>query len=662
MTEAPALPVARVAVDVSLAHLDRPFDYLVPEAMDAEAQPGVRVRVRFAGRLVDGFVLERRVESDAPGKLAPLERVVSAQVAITPEQVALVRAVADHYAGSFADVVRLAVPPRHAATEKATPRPWAEPEPGSTPPGALSAADGAQGFLTALRDGHAPRAWWQVPAAANAVGDLGGGVVEAVAATLTGGRSALVVVPDVRDVTRMVTTLESVLGKGTVAVLHADLGPSTRYRNYLACLRGHAKVAVGTRAAAFAPMRDLGLVVLVDDGDDLHANPLVPYPHSRTVAALRVPIDDCGLLIASRACSTEVAAWLDHGWMHQLALPRAEARRASPVVNVAADSDWALAKDPLARQVRLPALVFDTIRTGLAQGPVLVQVPRAGHLVVLVCERCRTPVRCEVCAGTVQGHPDRGLSCGQCGRPQSAHPCPECGHRRWRAPVVGASLTAQQLGRALPGTTVVDSSGDHVVAGVGTRPQLVVATPGAEPVAEDGYAAAVLLDAAGLLGRADLRAPEEALRRWLNATGLVRGGGDGGTVSVVGPPDDPAVQALVRADPEGFARRELQQRRDAGLPPAVRVVTVEGTPAGVRELVAAARLDDLDGVEMLGPVPLPRSISPVGGELDDLVRLTLRASSPDGPALVTRVREGLAVRSARKGTPVRVRVDPVVVG
>ncbi|HEY1573977.1 MAG TPA: primosome assembly protein PriA, partial [Pseudonocardiaceae bacterium] len=57
-------PVARVAVDVSLTHLDRPFDYLVPAAMDADAQPGVRVRVRFAGQLVDGFLLERIESSE----------------------------------------------------------------------------------------------------------------------------------------------------------------------------------------------------------------------------------------------------------------------------------------------------------------------------------------------------------------------------------------------------------------------------------------------------------------------------------------------------------------------------------------------------------------------------------------------------------------------
>src|SRR5947199_900941 len=81
---AAALPVARVAVDVALAHLDRPFDYAVPEHLDAAAGIGVRVRVRFAGRLVDGFVLERVAASEHSGRLAWLEKVVSTEQALPP--------------------------------------------------------------------------------------------------------------------------------------------------------------------------------------------------------------------------------------------------------------------------------------------------------------------------------------------------------------------------------------------------------------------------------------------------------------------------------------------------------------------------------------------------------------------------------------------------
>ena len=127
------LPVARVAVDISLAHLDRPFDYLVPARLDAAAVPGCRVRVRFAGQLVDGYLLERAETSEHQGRLARLERVISPEPVLTPEIFDLARAVADRYAGTLADVLRLAIPPRHATAEREAPQAGTRPATGPAP-------------------------------------------------------------------------------------------------------------------------------------------------------------------------------------------------------------------------------------------------------------------------------------------------------------------------------------------------------------------------------------------------------------------------------------------------------------------------------------------------------------------------------------------------
>ncbi|MGH3878521.1 MAG: primosome assembly protein PriA, partial [Actinophytocola sp.] len=125
---ATTLPVARVLVDVPLAHLDRPFDYLVPEQLDDVAVPGCRVRVRFAGQQVDGFLAERVAESEFTGRLGYLSKVVSPEPVLTPEIAALARAVADRYAGTMIDILRLAIPPRHAKVE-AEPAPEPAPVP-----------------------------------------------------------------------------------------------------------------------------------------------------------------------------------------------------------------------------------------------------------------------------------------------------------------------------------------------------------------------------------------------------------------------------------------------------------------------------------------------------------------------------------------------------
>lgn len=651
-------PVARVAVDLSLAHLDRPFDYLIPDAMAETARPGVRVRVRFAGQLRDGFILELGEDHDPARRLAPLERVVSPEAVLTPEIAGLVREVADHYAGSFADVMRLAVPPRHAATEKAPPiqRPLLET---AVPPRSpISHYPTGVEYLAALARGDTPRGFWQVAPTAAAPGNWADGLAAAAAAVCESGRGALLIVPDARDLARLREACAAVPGETGFVVLTAEDGPAARYRAFLAALRGDVGLVLGTRAAAYAPVRNLGLVAVWDDADDLHAEPRAPYPHTREILALRAAREQCAVLFAARHRSCEVQQLLDRGWLRALAFTPAEQRRVAPAVRLTADSDWDLERDPLARSVRMPSEVFTVVRAGLAAGPVLVQVPRAGYLVVLVCDTCRESVHCPHCHGPVRAGAARA-SCDWCARPVTGWCCPTCDGTRWRAPVVGAERTAEELGHAFPGARVVQSQGGRVLDTVGPESALVIATPGAEPIAETGYAAAVLLDTSLLLTRADLRAAEEAHRRWLNAVGLVRPGADGGTVVAVGPTESVALQALVRGDPAGFAARELADRAEAHLTPAAKMITIEGPVPALSELARHLAVAELCNLEELGPVEVPRSAA----SDDPIGRLTLRTPLGEGTTLVRAVKTVLATRSAKKlPGPLRVKVDPTVVG
>ena len=667
------LPVARVAVDVSLAHLDRPFDYRVGPAEDESAVPGARVRVRFAGRLRDGFVLERLASSDSDRELSPLSRVTSAEPVLTPEIAALVRAVADHYAGSFADVLRLAIPPRHAATEKAEPArrpPMPDLDPNDH--GALSAYPTGQGLLDALRSGGSPRAYWQVIPAHHPSSDWADGFAAAARATADSGRGAVLVVPDQRDLARLRAACSRVLGRTGFVELTAEAGPAARYRAFLAALRGDVRVVIGNRAAAYAPVRDLGLVALWDDGDDLLAEQRAPYPHTRTVLALRATQHHSAVLAAGYARSCEAAQWVQRGWLQELAADRTQTRHTAPRVRAAVDSDLALARDPAARSARLPHEVFELVRASLPQGPVLIQVPRSGYLVALVCGDCREPARCRRCHGplrqqhrqrqaTGSGSRDRpvDLGCAWCGLLHPDWACPICESRSVRAPVVGADRTAEELGRAFPHTVIRQSSGGGILPEVPSTPALVVATPGAEPEADGGYAGAVLLDTDQLLLRADLRASEEALRRWLAVVALVRSGADGGSVIAAGDSAARALQALVRLDPAGFAARELAERAEAHFPPAAKVLTVDGTAATLADVVDLLRAPE--PTEILGPVPLP-GVTLAGGE-DAIERLTLRTPLRTGSALVHAIKDVTAVRSAKKSDgALRVRVDPAALG
>jgi primosomal protein N' len=915
---AATLPVARVLVDVPLAHLDRPFDYLVPEQLDEVAVPGCRVRVRFAGQQVDGFLAERVGESEFGGRLGFLTKVVSPEPVLAPEIAALARAVADRYAGTMIDILRLAIPPRHAKVE-AEPPPDASPPPAAPPVDAWRRYPRGPAFLEAVRAGRQAHAVWQALPGE----DWPARLAELAVTAAAGDRGAVLVVPDYRDVARLHAACVALAGEDAVVALSADAGPAKRYRRWLSVLRGGARIVVGTRASVFAPVHRPGVFVVWDDGDDLHADPHAPYPHVRDVLIQRAHAAGASVVVAGFARTAEAQLLVESGWAPEIVASREELRAAAPRIVALGETDFQLARDPAARAARIPSVAFDAARAALADGrPVLVQVPRGGYVPALACQQCRTPARCRRCAGPLglptgerlnvarpaarrggggrtsrlpdaspsaagpaepgglfdspadgsdgagpigghggaggsgagrggssdrrgsgeagrPGEPDglfdvggsaggagrsdadgpgagavgrvdaangrggnaggsvprrsggapevarsgggapagvgrgdtpaasragwpdgsddsvggaarsgaggpgagavgrgdmangrggnasgsvpgrsagvagwgggaagggesggaarfgesaagrgaaasgrggdtgrsapvgggesggdravhrtdaaegggpadaRSPTCRWCGVPDTAFRCGACGSRRLRAIVVGAKRTAEELGRAFADVPVLGSGASEVLAEVEDRAALVVATPGAEPVARGGYGAALLLDGWALLGRADLRATEEALRRWMAAAAMVRPASAGGRVVVLAESALVPVQALVRWDPVWHARQELAGRTELGFPPAVRMASVDGSADAL-----ATFLDELDlppTGEILGPVPL-----------GDKERALVRASRADGRALAAALTTAQHVRTARKEPdPIRVRLDPL---
>ncbi|CAM3677877.1 primosomal protein N' [Isoptericola cucumis] len=699
------LPVARVVLDLQPAHLDREYDYLVPASMADQAWPGVRVRARFGPQEVSGYVVARAATSDHTGRLMPLKRVVSADPVLSEPVLRLARAVADRYAGTLSDVLRLAVPPRHARVEKevlaslaADAEPPASPaaspvtgdpagDPGGPGTGA-PASEGAHGdawapyrggeaFCRHLLAGGAPRAvWTPLPGLAPPSGQAGPGdpggtgaaagtvphwadaIALAVRATVAGGRRGLVVVPDARDADRVCTALEAAGVEDHVRLL-ADDGPAPRYRAFLRARHGLASVVVGTRAAMFAPVPDLGLVVLWGDGEDTLAEPHAPYPHAREVLALRSELEGAASLVGSPGRTVQAQAMLASGWAREIAAPRDVLRARAPRVRALTSVE--LAAEGPGAAARLPTAAWRAARGALEVGPVLVQVPRTGYLPVVACGRCRTAARCGHCHGPL-GLP-RATSapqCTWCGRLAGGWRCDECGDTRLRAVRVGSDRTAEELGRAFPGVPVrvsASTAPGGVLDRVAAAPALVVCTPGAEPVADGGYAAALLLDAAVATSGTGLATATEALHRWLAAAGLVRPAAHGGQVLLVGDAAPAPTGALVRFDPAALAERELAERRELALPPAVRIAAVTGDRGAVSALVGRVGL--ASGEALLGPVELPPDPGGRAAALEPSVRVVLRVPLASGAELARQLRASLAVRSARReGGSVRVQLDP----
>ena len=613
ISPAARLPIARVLVDTGLSHLDQPYDYLVTADQDHKAQPGVRVRVRFAGRLVDGWLLERREESDYAGKLSPLASVVSPEVVLTPALQRSLAQVADHFAGSLWDVVRTAIPPRHAKTESLPSEAITKTQATSVslPRSGLEPYPKLPQFLSHLD--KAPRA---VLAAVPGL-DPFRTLADVVAEVASQNRGALVVVPDERDLVALEKSLNVDSG---VVILRANLSPSERYRRYLRISRGIDRVVIGTRAAVFAPVSDLGLIVVWDDGGESHYEQHAPGWNTRDVAAIRSHVEKVGLLIAGHSVSVDSARWLESSWAKLISSDQIKSLQ--PRV-LAADEEPA----------RVSSRTWKVIKEASSKGPVLISVARTGYLPGLQCQKCRSRAVCH-CGGPLvqaQGAPPH---CQICHALHEKYECASCGGVGLRAVSVGIERTIEEIGKAFPQRTIRHSTGERPIAVVAHKPLIVVSTQGVEPRAKDGYEAVVILDAYATLYRPVLRADEEARRRWFNTAALVKPGGE---VVIACDGTHPAVQSLIRWSPSSAAEIEFRQRMELHMPPAWEFAVVD-IDVFIPEV--AQELAELG--EVLGPI-----------SREDGVRMIVRAPKGLAPAL----RDFTARRSARRQAT-RIRLNP----
>lgn len=640
MTPAPAF--ARVVVDSRLPQLDRLFEYRVPPGLEGVA-PGVRVRVPLRNeREASGYVVEVADARDWEGEVADVAHVVSTVPVLQPEVWALARAVADRAAGGAADVLRVAIPGRQARVEKA----WL----------ARDAADrAALSALPAVADASAPVLPGLVEARRRVALECAGGVAEvadgddgtawigrwaiALAAlarqALERGEQAILVVPDHREQRQLRLALVAAVGEERVVELDARQKNPERYRAFLRCLDDEPVAIIGPRSAVYAPAKRLGLLAVWEDGDPLLAEPLAPGVHARDAALVRQAQSGCALVLAGHARSTDAERLVEVGFLEH---ERVGEHRVRVLPAALADDGR-----------RVPAAAFAAAREGLQRGPVLVQVARPGHAPGLACGDCGARARCRACGGPL-GVRSRGSApaCRLCGRLAAAWSCPSCSGTRMREVGRGSSRIAEELGRAMPGIPVAIADGEHERLEVDARPRIVVATRGAEPIAEGGYRAVLLLDGDSLLAREGLRVAEEAVRQWATARALAADGASVVLAGVMGP----AAAAITGATTVPFAKAELAERRALRFPPAVRTASVVGHPDAVAEALEA--LSGIEHLDVLGPVPAADARP--GEERE---RAIARFAYADGPRVASVVRARVlaaARRPARPGAPARLRI------
>ena len=553
-------------VESPIPRLDRLLDYAIPERLRTEIVVGGRVRVPLGrgSRHIDGFVVELGPPSNPLLNLAEIDSVLGSIPVITPALWSLVRSVSDRNGGSASDVLRVAVPKRAVRIEKKysiAPRSHPIPRDGTRTSLALDFG------VTDTDHGPTLTGLTQV---ADRVRASPGGVV--------------VVVPDWRDL----QLLGRALGDTPHVVWDSTGTPSERYARYLQVLSGEVKVVIGTRSAIYAPVADLGLIVIVNESDPLLDEPLAPFVHVRDAAIVRQSVEGGDLVFASQTPSVELHRFHDLNYVEQPKSPRN-----LPSISIANDSS----DDGFASRARIPSSAWRAVREALTKGPVLVQVSRPGFSPGVVCSSCRTPHRCGQCSTPLAGNREGSSLCRVCGTQPVGLVCTHCGGRDISFAGVGSLRTADELGRAFPQTTVILSDAEHRHLEVPRTSSLVVSTRGAEPVVSGGYEAILIVDGDKELMRPGLRTSENCLRWW-------------GTAAALSAPDGKVIIANVGGDFAGqfatgqwddIVATELRDRRALGFPPVTRALVVTGS---ISELNAVRALPECQGFRVLGPAPL----------------------------------------------------------
>lgn len=564
--------VAEVILAAPLPQLARRFEYTIPTELENKVTRGVRVKVPLGRRkkLLEAFVVEVSESASFEGKLQDISKVVSEIPVLNADLLALAEAIAGRQAGITADVLRLAIPPRTARVEKSiaaandtdyTTLPWQQSKRRNGNLQWVQPSIGVTELSVANQDlPSVPN--WAILLAKEAI------------ARAARDEGAIIITPDYRDLDLLAQALVS-LGAQSFARLDAHQSDHVRYRNYLELLHSGVPIVIGNRSAAFAPVQNLSWIGMWDDGDPLFNEPLAPYAHTRDVVLVRQQLTGVDVTFASHARSVAMHRLIQVGWVHP-----AEPAKGPKVV-----STEQMHHDAAPTPGGIESASITIIRTAVTTGPVLIQVARRGWATVVICADCDTPMRCTACAGPLyQPSQEHVAKCRWCQREFTGFKCAACGGTSPKFVGRGQARTGLDIARLVPNVPIVHSNGSKIVTSVDSKPKLVIATAGTEPVATGGYAAVCILDAAKMLSRESLDASEQALRAWMNAAALCAPTGS----VVIQDVKSTVAAAFVTWKSELLAERELNARNTLGLPPAIRLATAVGTPEAIAQLRSRA--------------------------------------------------------------------------
>jgi primosomal protein N' (replication factor Y) (superfamily II helicase) len=450
---------------------------------------------------------------------------------------------------------------------------------------------------------------------------------------LDAGKSALLLVPEIGLTPAMAAQMYAAF-EGEVAMLHSQLTPDERAEQWHRIRRGEARIVVGTRSAVFAPMVDLGLIIVDEEHDSSYKQEETPRYHGRDVAVMRAKFNEAVVVLGSATPSLESWANADKGRYARIEMRERVMARPLPAVELV---DMRTEFRETGQENIFSRKLIEETQLTLDRGEqVILLLNRRGYSSVVMCRSCGEKIQCENCAISMTYHkkvsenddiaqPGQRLECHYCGfRRAVPNVCPKCESEHLYFLGAGSQQGEERLQELFPAARIGRMDRD-TVRGRSDMERLLARLHGGEinllvgtqMIAKGhdihGVTLVGVVGADFQLGLPDFRAAERVFQLLTQVSGRAGRGDLPGKVLVqTYHPDHYAIQFAAAHDYPGFVAKEMNYRRWMHYPPFAVLANVVIQSEKLEEATAWAgtlgrwfQQARLDKVRVLGPAAAP---------------------------------------------------------
>ncbi|MCL5774463.1 MAG: primosomal protein N' [Firmicutes bacterium] len=614
---------AGVVVDLPKIQVDRTFTYKIPEELKGRVMQGSSVLVPFGSRKIAGFVVELSSNppdssgESEPFKIKEISKLLYPEPLLNKEFLELARWMCDYYGCFLIDAVNSIIPSPVRGSRKGKGKMEKDSKAYYQRPEKLTS--GQSSALKAITEGLLRKK-------ASAIlihGVTASGKTEvylrAIQSALEAGRASIVLVPEIALTPQAIERFQGRF-KNEIAVLHSALAPAERKAQWWRIKSGEAKVVLGTRSAVFAPMSNIGLIIIDEEHEPSYKQENTPRYNARQIAILRAKNHNSLVLLGSATPSLESFYWAKSGKYKLCTISERVERWSLPQVEIV---DMRKSEK---QGIFSNALIKEMESVLYRKEQIILFLNRRGFSSYLLCQECGHVIKCPHCDISMTYHmPEKSILCHYCYHKLPApESCPSCGSYKIKYQSMGTQKVEEELKKLFPGEsclrmdkdTTLERGSHSKILGAFSRGDARILL-GTQMIAKGLDFPAVTLvgviTADVALNMPDFRATERAFQLLMQVAGRSgRGNAPGKVIIQTFNPEHPGIKAAALHDYHNFYESEISAREELNFPPFSHLVNLifwsereESAPAMAEEFALKLKDKKAEGFQLLGPAPCP---------------------------------------------------------